>query len=842
MLALLRMTAKKKTAAEREASKPRASHPSSRETTKGYGEATQGKAMRLVILDTHAIIHRAYHALPDFSSSKGEPTGALFGLMTMLLKLVNDLKPDFIVAARDLPGATVRHELFDGYKATRVKTEDALIAQLERAPIVYEAFGIPLYEYPAFEADDVVGSIVKHVEGRSDLKTIIATGDMDTLQLVTPRVSVYTMRKGLNDTVLYDEEGVMTRYGFGPERVIDYKGLRGDPSDNIPGIRGIGEKTATQLIQAFGSIEDIYKTLETKPKKFEEKMNQALPAGRQARIVDLLKNGKADAAFSKQLATIHTNVPIKFELPKRMWHLAEHVPSIVSLCDTLEFRTLKNRIRSTAGVEEEAIAEVAPPEAAALKETSVALWLLHSDLTNPTLDDILRTTHTEDFGTARETIFKELRETGRLHEVFEKIEKPLIPIMERMNVDGVYLDVDRLEALRKEYSERLADTAMRIYKAAGHEFNVSSPKQLASVLYDELKIGAGSRQKKTATGARTTREEELSKLADEHPIIDDVLAYRELQKLLGTYIEKMPALVGSDGRLHAEFIQAGTTTGRMASQNPNLQNIPIKTESGQRIRTAFAAPKGRVIAALDYSQIELRIAAGLSGDEKLIEVFQKGGDVHTAVAAEVFNVPLEHVDKEMRRRAKVINFGILYGMGANALKENLGSGVSRDEAAKYLDEYFKQYAGLARYVENTKLSAAREGFTETLYGRRRYFPGFQSPLPQMRSAAERMAVNAPIQGTQSDIIKLAMIEADRVIETAGWRDPSTSSGQAKATLVMQVHDELVYELDAHMAEEIARAICNTMESVVAPEKLHGVPITAEIAIGKSWGETKKIHR
>lgn len=787
----------------------------------------KGKPMRLVILDTHAIIHRAYHALPDFSSSKGEPTGALFGLVSMLLKLVQDLKPDFIVAARDLPGATVRHDLFEGYKATRVKAEDALVAQLTRAPIVYEAFGIPLYEYPAFEADDVVGSIVKQVAGRSDIKTIIATGDMDTLQLVTPRVSVYTMRKGISDTVLYDEEGVMARYGFGPERVVDYKALRGDPSDNIPGIRGIGEKTATELIKAFGSLDQIYKTLEENPEAFAK-------AGIKPRIVELLKNGKPDAAFSKQLATIHTNVPIQFEMPKRMWHLAEHVPTIANLCDELEFRTLKNRVRSVAGVEEVVETGAAAPDARALRETSIALWLLRSDMTNPTLGDILRSTHAEDFNHARETIFKELRETGRLAEVFETIEKPLIPVVDAMNARGVYLDVNHLEHLRKEYSEKLAHLAGRIYTAVGHEFNVNSPKQLATVLYDELKIGTGTRQKKTATGARTTREEELSKLSGEHPVIADVLSYRELQKLLGTYIEKMPALVGEDGRLHAEFVQAGTTTGRMSSQNPNLQNIPIQTESGRRIRTAFAAPKGRVVAALDYSQIELRIAAGLSGDEKLIEVFQKGEDVHTAVAAEVFDVPLEHVDKEMRRRAKVINFGILYGMGANALRENLGGGVSREEASRYLDEYFKQYAGLARFVENTKLSAAREGFTETLFGRRRYFSGFQSPLPQMRSAAERMAVNAPIQGTQSDIIKLAMTEADRVIEKEGWRE--------RAALVMQVHDELVYELDEKDAETIARAICLTMESVVDTKKLHEVPIVAEISIGPNWGTTQRIAK
>ncbi|RJQ33431.1 hypothetical protein C4568_04600 [Candidatus Parcubacteria bacterium] len=791
----------------------------------------KSKSMRLIILDTHAIIHRAYHALPDLSSSKGEPTGALFGLISMLLKSVQDLKPDFIVGARDLPGPTKRHDMYAEYKATRMKTDDALVAQLVRAPKVFEAFGIPLYSYEGYEADDVVGTIAAQVGPRDDIDVVIVTGDVDLLQLVSKKngIEAYRMLTGISNTKFYDEAAVVERYGFDPIYIADMKGIMGDPSDNIKGVPGVGEKGAQQLIKTFGGLDDIYRAIkETGVEAVAKK------AGIQKRYVQLVADHEESARFSKQLATIHADLPINFKVPDHSWSIGEHMQTILQLCDDLEFRTLKSRIRVLGGADEVAESEHKAPDPQEFKETSVALWLLHSDLTNPSLDDILRTTHTEDFSKAREIIFKELRETGRLNEVFEKIEKPLIPIMDRMNVDGVYLDVKHLETLRKEYTKRLGDVAMRVYKAAGHEFNIGSPKQLATVLYDELKIGAGSRQKKTATGARTTREDELSKLADENPIIGDVLMYRELQKLLGTYIEKMPALVGTDGRLHAEFIQAGTTTGRMASQNPNLQNIPIKTESGQRIREAFSAPKGRVIAALDYSQIELRIAAGLSADEKLIEVFQKGGDVHAAVAAEVFNVPLEHVDKEMRRRAKVINFGILYGMGANALRENLGGGVSRDEAAKYLDEYFKQYAGLARYVENTKLTAAREGFTETLYGRRRYFPGFQSPLPQMRAAAERMAVNAPIQGTQSDVMKLAMIEADRVIESSGWR--------GKATLVMQVHDELVYELDAKEAETIARAICTTMESVIAPEKLHGVPITAEISVGPSWGETVKIKR
>ncbi len=795
--------------------------------------ATEAKPLRLVLLDTHAIIHRAYHALPDLSSSKGEPTGALLGLMTMLLKMIQDLKPDYVIATRDLPGKTVRHELFEAYKATRIRADDALIAQLTRAPIVYEAFGIPLYEAPGFEADDVLGTIAKHLSARDDIETIIASGDMDTLQLVhAPRksgasVSVYTMRKGIVDTVLYDEKAVEERYGFLPERVIDYKALRGDQSDNIPGVRGIGEKTATELIKAFGSIEHIYETLAKHPEHFAA-------AGIKLRVLELLKEGKEAAAFSKTLATIRTDVPITFALPARAWHLQDHVDTIARLCDELEFRTLKARVQMLAGVKPADVAQAKEPDAKELKETSIALWLLRSDMTNPTVEDILSATNAADFDQAREVIFKELRETGKLQEVFEKIEKPLIPVVESMNARGVYLDTAYFKSLENEYTKQLGSLAGRVYQAAGHEFNISSPRQLGIVLYDELKIGEGIRVKKTAGGARTTREDELVKLAEAHPVIADVLMYRELQKLLGTYIEKMPKLVDTNNRLHAEFVQAGTTTGRMSSQNPNLQNIPIQSENGRRIREGFAAPKGRMIAALDYSQIELRIAAGLSGDKKLVGVFQSGGDVHTAVASEVFGVPPEHVDKEMRRRAKVINFGILYGMGTNALRETLGAGVSRDEAAKYLSEYFEQYAGIAHFVEQTKLSAARLGYTETLFGRRRYFSGFDSQLSQMRAAAERMAVNAPIQGTQSDIIKLAMVEAAALIEREGWRN--------KAVLVMQVHDELVYEVDAKEGEKIARAIREVMERAGPSEKLSGVPIVAEISLGKNWGDTKKLPR
>ena len=789
---------------------------------------TSGKKLRLVLLDSHAILHRAYHALPDFSSSKGEPTGALYGLILMLLKIKSDLKPDYIVAARDLPGTTHRHELFADYKAKRVKAEDELVAQLERAPKIFQAFGIPVYQKEGYEADDVLGTIVKQIRTRADIETIIASGDMDTLQLVGERVKVFTLRKGLSDTVLYDIDRVKERYGFGPEHVVDYKALRGDPSDNIPGVKGIGQISATELIQQFGSVDAIYKVLNKNPKELEK-------AGVKPRVVELLRAGKESAAFSKQLATIHPDVPVHFSLPDHKWDMPEHVATIDALCDELEFRSVKERLHSVlhSGEAKAEPADETSVNPAALEEASVALWLLRSDLTTPTLDDILQYAETKDFEKAREKIFADLKKTGRLAEVYEHIEKPLIPVVHCMNETGVYIDVQYLAGLSKEYGDELGTISARIYKQAGHEFNINSPKQLGVVLYDELKI-TPAKQKKTATGARTTREEELAKMSDLHPVIADILAYRELQKLLSTYIEKIPPLIADDKRLHAQFLQTGTVTGRMGCQDPNLQNIPIRTEYGKRIRSAFAAEKGFILAAIDYSQIELRIAAGLSGDEKLVRVFKEGRDVHTEVASKVFNVPADKVDYEMRRRAKIINFGILYGMGVNALRANLGEGVSRDDAARYLDGYFKNFSGLARFIEKTKADAARLGYTETLFGRRRYFSGFKSSLPGLRAQAERMAMNAPMQGTQADIIKLAMVEADTLIEKNGWRD--------KVRLLMQVHDELVYEVDEKDAEQIAHTLRDVMEGVADAKLLSGVPIVAEIALGENWGTTKRIAR
>ena len=805
------------------------------------------KAKRLVLLDAHAILHRAYHALPDFASAKGEPTGALFGLTTMLIKILEELEPDYVVACYDLPGPTFRKEVYKDYKAGRAKADDELVSQMKRSRDVFKSFDISIYDKPGFEADDMLGTIVEQVKkrngemnsgkgGNEKIDIIIASGDMDTLQLVDDKkVQVYTLKKGIKDTIIYDEDGVRERFGFGPELLPDYKGLRGDPSDNIVGIKGIGEKTATTLITTFGSIENMYKELEKSGEaKFEK-------AGITERIFNLIKEGKEEAEFSKMLATIRRDAPIEFTLPEKELKSSLDMEKIGVLFSELDFRTLANRLRKALGMEvvkagsadgtardekENVPTQNIPPQEFA--QTSVALWLLNSNLTDPTLEDIENFTRTKDFKEATRIIFIELDKRG-LKKVYDDIEGPIIPIIEKMDSKGVKIDIAFLADLSKTYHTELTKLEKKIWEYAGVEFNINSPKQLGEIIFDKMALTAKG-LKKTTGGARSTRESELEKLRDAHPMIPLLFEYRELQKLLSTYIDAIPPLVDNNNRLHAHFIQAGASTGRMASKGPGLQNIPIKTDLGRAIRKAFIAEKGCVLAALDYSQIELRIAAFLSADPKLIEIFTKGEDVHTAVASEVFEVPLDKVDREMRRKAKVINFGILYGMGVNALRQNLGEGTDRAEAQKFYNEYFTKFSGLATYLDTVKADAKRKGYTETFFGRRRYFEGIDSKLPFIRAMAERMAINAPIQGTSADIVKIAMKRIDEYIVK--------NKLEKDVFLILQVHDELVYEIKDGIAEKIVPEIKKIMESVIDPKDVYGIRCVANSAIGKNWGDLK----
>ena len=782
---------------------------------------------RIVLLDTHAIIHRAYHALPEFTGPTGAPTGALYGLVAMLLKIITDLKPDYIAACYDLPKPTIRHEAYADYKGTRAKTDDALALQLNESRKVFEAFSIPMYEREGFEADDLLGTIAHELKAEKGVDVIIASGDMDTLQLVDDeRVRVYTLKKGINDTILYDEKAVVERFGFLPALIPDWKGLRGDPSDNIKGVPGIGEKTATELIMGFGSIEKIYAALKKGDGAFLKK-------GVKARMIGLLREHEEDARFSKSLATIRLDAPIAFTLPEKVWRDMVDAQKMFYMCDEFGFRTLKERIRtmfkseSTFGETIELVPEE-KVDPARLAEAQAMLWLISSEFTNPSLDDILAFTKERTFDAARAELEKQLSALGKVLDVYERIEKPLIPVVRKMEERGVLIDPKVLGGLATTYSGELKQIEKNIYKAAGHEFNVSSPKQLGEVLFDELHI-IPEKQKKTAGGQRSTRESELEKIREGNPIISDILEYRELKKLLSTYIENLPPLLDAEHRLHAEFIQTGTTTGRMASQNPNLQNIPLHSKRGQMIRHAFIAPKGFELVSLDYSQIELRLAAIFSGDEKLCAIFKSGRDVHTEVAAQVFHVAPEAVDQEMRRRAKVINFGILYGMGVNALRAQLGSTTA--EAHQYLEEYFSTFKTLSEYLESTRGFARKHGYTETLFGRRRQFPEMKSSLPYVRAQAERMAINAPLQGTSADIIKLAMVHVNDML--------TKEKAQEDAYLLLQVHDELVYEIRSTRADALSVMIKEIMESVLKGEEAHGVPVIATMKRGPDWGDMHK---
>ncbi len=787
-------------------------------------KTTKKDKQKIVLLDAHAILHRAYHALPDFASPTGEPTGALYGVVAMLLKIVEELKPDYIISCFDLPEPTFRKEAYEGYKSGRTKTDDSLIQQIIRSRDIFAAFHIPIYEHVGFEADDMLGTIVEQMKDNDAVEIIIASGDMDTLQLVDKKkVQVYTLRKGIKDTIMYDEKAVKERFGFGPKQVIDYKGLRGDASDNIPGIAGIGEKTATTLITEFGGVDAIYKKLKKSEQPF-------LDAGIKPRIIGLLKDNEEEAQFSKMLATIRLDAPITFSLPAKTWREELDPEEIFTLFGELGFRTLGARVKTLLNIApevsmEEVMNNVSDRE---VTEAGIALWLLQSDTTNATFDDIIdygRSRHNEsDFKKIKEELLVAL-EKEQLMDIYTNIELPLIDVIAEMNQKGITIDTPYLKELSKKLHKELTSLEKKIYTAAGIEFNINSPKQMGEVLYDTLGLKPKN-QKRTATGQRTTKESELEKMRDDHEIIGHILRYRELQKLVSTYIDNIPEMVSEDGRLRSTLLQTGTVTGRMSSKDPNLQNIPIRTEEGKLVRGGFVASPGYKLVSIDYSQIELRIAAMMSADPNMLDIFRRGEDVHTGVAIRVFKVDADDVTSDMRRKAKVINFGILYGMGVNALRANLGEDTSRAEAQEFLNAYFNTFTRLAEYLEETKEFARKHGYTETLIGRRRYFPGITSGAPFIRAQAERMAINAPIQGTAADAMRLAMNAVYTHIESLKKSD--------EVRMLLQVHDELMFEIKEDMIASEVPKFKEIMEGVLKGKSEHEVPIVADVAVGGNW--------
>lgn len=728
-----------------------------------------------LVIDSNSLFHRAYHALPRFMTKKGELVNAVFGFSTILMKALKDFKPDYFAAAFDVAGPTFRDEEFDQYKATRTKAPDELYAQIPRIKQVLGAFNIPIYEKEGFEADDVIGTIAATVEKEHpDVEVIIVSGDLDTLQLVSKNTNVYTMKKGVQETVIYDEKAVKDRFGLGPSQMADYKGLRGDASDNIPGVPGIGEKTASVLLQKNKNLELLYKAIDA-----------GKDIGASERIKNLLIEHKEQAFFSRMLAQIRLDVPVNLSLDDAKWGGFEQ-SEVEELFSELEFHRLIARLGELDGFE------------AAEQETE----------------------GTEEAPKRKEELLAEIEEAndaGIFSAEIYKLEKDLVPVILKMEESGIKVDKGALGELQKELEKLLEEIEKKVYKEAGEEFNINSPQQLSEILFEKLQISTKG-LKKTPGGKVSTAAGELEKLKNTHPIADLILEQRELQKLLSTYIVPLPELADAGDRIHTTFQPLGTSTGRLSSKNPNMQNIPIRGEFANKIRRAFVAEEGNLFLACDYSQMELRVIAHLARDKNMVKTFENDEDIHVNTAALVFGVEKEKVTKQMRYRAKALNFGIIYGIGPKAFAQS--ADISFEEAKEFIQRYLEVFDGVAAYMEETKQKAHQVGYVETMFGRKRLVPDLKSPNPMHRAMAERAAINMPVQGTAADIVKMAMLEASKKLKDIN--------------LLLQIHDELLWEGESDTIKKTAEEAKKLLENVV---KL-SVPLKVDYKTGSSWGELK----
>ena len=913
----------------------------------------------LLLVDGHNLVYRAFHAMPALSNSRGEMTNAAYGFTSMLFKALNDTTPTYAIAAFDPPGPTFRHEIFKEYKAQRLRAPDELRAQFPWAREVVVALGIPIVEIPTFEADDVIGTLAQKAEA-AGLDVIIVTGDLDVLQLVTEHIRVFASRRGISDTIIYDLDKVRERYGFEPPLVVDFKALQGDPSDNIPGVPGIGEKTAMSLVQQYGPLENVLDAVPTMP---------------EGRVRRALESHMEQARLSKWTATIKVDVDI--DLPLEDARLFQYDEGDVrELFDRLEFRSLLprlpgrsvdadappltsngetadapqpppgdlqlpgteveivvdahqaaeavQRIRAAgamamrtvidgtprtgdligvafapqgedtayympvwhAGLErnadaaavaalEEVLVDGTIPkrgydlkrELLAWRRRGIAIQGLHFDallaayLTNsrlkvPTLpvlahDLAALSVEAEEslLGSGRSkrgiadvpveeaaayygvwvglldpvgaVLVRDMERTNatRLHDTMEL---PLVPILAAMEVEGVAVDCDLLGAISAEMHERITAIESEVQEVAGYTFNPGSTQQLGRFLYDDLGLASG---RKTKTG-RSTDADTLEALRGEHAVVDLILEWRQLTKLKSTYVDALPLLCTADSRVHTSFNQAVATTGRLSSSDPNLQNIPVRTQWGQRIRRAFHADTGQRLVSADYSQVELRVLAHVTGEKELIEAFQRGEDIHRRTAAEVYAVEPDAVTPDMRRIAKVVNFGVVYGLSDFGLARD--TGMSREDAHAFIDAYFRNFPAVTAYLEGVRNHAREYGWVETFIGRRRYIADIRAANRQLRFAAERMAVNMPIQGGAADIMKQAMILVDGALRERGLR----------SRILLQVHDELLLEAPA---EEVDELVVLLRERMGAAEALK-VPLDVDVKVGDNWGDMTPIAR
>ncbi|MEW6417208.1 MAG: DNA polymerase I [Nitrospirota bacterium] len=878
--------------------------------------------MNLYLIDGNSYVYRAYYAIRGLSTSKGFPTNAIYGFMNMLLKIIREKKPDGIVVSFDSAVPTERHRIYEEYKAHRPETPKELVEQMPHVREMISAFNIKIFEVPGYEADDLLGTIAKRAASEG-MNVFIVTGDKDMLQLVGDGINIYDPMKDR----LIDEEYVKERFNVGPERITEFMALTGDAVDNIPGIKGVGEKTAKELLSEFESLDDL---LNNTNKIRKEKLR-------------LLVSENADLVrLSKKLATIETSVPLdidieEFRLREPDW------PSLLALFREFEFGSLMKLIPSgvsskisyetvlsierlkeiatsienefafdieatdrnpvTASLvglalcKEERHAFYIPvshsyPEVPAqikkndilrefssifeddkiakighnlkydililkqdgihvkgtLFDTMIASYLINPNKPNHSLEEVAleylsyrkktfievigkkssfsevpleeATLYaSEDAGLSlelKEILFNKLRENN-LENIYFNIEMPLVHVLADMEDAGVKIDTDKLKGISKEIERELDGIQRRIYFLAGEEFNINSPKQLSKVLFHSLGFQP---RKKTKTGF-STEMGVLEELAESHELPREILNYRSLSKLKTTYIDVLPTLINpKTGRIHTSFNQTATATGRLSSSDPNLQNIPIRGEWGKRIRETFIAEEGNLLLSADYSQVELRILAHLSQDYGLIDAFRNNLDIHARTASEIFGITIDKVTPDIRRTAKTVNFGVIYGISPFGLSETLS--ISRDEAKKYIEEYFNKHPGVKSYIERTVEEARNRGYVSTLFGRRRAIPEIKSKNSNIRQQGERLAINSPIQGTAADIIKIAMINIWKRLKDSGL----------KTKMILQVHDELLFELPIQEIEIVIDIVKKEMEGAITLS----VPLSVDINYGKNWSE------
>ena len=856
---------------------------------------------KLVLLDGYSLMYRAYHALQTpMSAPDGTPTNAVHGFMMMLAKVIADEKPDALAVAFDMHAPTFRKQIYDGYKATRKPMPDDLRAQ---DPIIRELIAqmeIPILECPGYEGDDILGTVSAECERRG-IPALLVTGDRDSFQLAGPYTTILYTRKGISDTCRVTPEYVRETYGVSPVQLIDVKSLMGDASDNIPGLPGVGEKTALRLIQTYGSLENT--------------IAQA-PTGEKGKLREKIIDGADTARLSQKLARIVRDVPLNTDIdawtqcrPDRaiprlrelgmnvaagrladtaqkigLKPLVEPETQAVSaighrrvrpeqISDTDALRAACSRLYGaewmavsvgaelslatpdcclrlplggdllSAGVSEEEALSVALPALASATQAQVwnvkamradidmikgnafdvmlAAYVLNPQRSSFELESLCAQAGVADYALCPAMALHELAERQKLQlrekqleNIFAEIEMPLAYVLRDMEREGVRVDADELHALGNRFDKRIASLTQKIFDAAGETFNLNSPKQLGELLFERMKLPA---PKKTARGWSTSAEV-LESLAEKYEICADILEYRKYQKLRSTYIDSLIQLRDERSRVHTHFEQTATVTGRLSSAEPNLQNIPVRTELGREIRGAFVAEPGWLLVDADYSQIELRVLAHISGDETMISAFKAGQDIHARTAAEVYGVPLDAVTHEMRSACKAVNFGIVYGISDFTLAKNIG--VSRREAKAFIDRYFERYPGVRAYMESSVSAAREQGYARTLMGRRRYLPEMRSSNYNVRSFGERCAMNSPIQGTAADIIKLAMIRTVAALKEKKLR----------ARLILQVHDELILEAPEDEAEQARALLKREMENVMQLS----VPLTVDVNVGENW--------